>query len=303
MPRQVRSDVSTPPSTGPTMPEKNPPEKKTPSARARAGPVYVALTIPRPVVMSVLPPNPWSTRAAMSAGYVGATAHNTEAAAKSSAPTRRIRRRPSLSPSLPMARIETANGMTYAVTTHASSDAVVPNAVPIRGIARFTIFVSRMGVNAHSQHTTSTGSKRERIGLVCAHLDPRTVGYDERPAVMHDDVEAFAEHLAHERRCERVAWRAIEDDPAIAEHRDTRGHRGCEVEVVQNRHDDQLPLARQSREEIERRALMRRIKVRCGFVEEEDLGLLRERHCEDRSLTLATGYAIDAPIREGYRIE
>src|SRR5437763_529772 len=130
----------------------------------------------------------------------------------------RTRRRPSLSPSLPMARIETANGRTYAVTTHASSDAVVPNAVPIRGIARFTMFVSRMGVNAQSQHTTSTGSKRARIGLVCAHLDSRTVGYHEWPAVMHDDVEAFAEDLAHERRCERVAGRAVEHDRAIAQH-------------------------------------------------------------------------------------
>ena len=63
MPRQVKSDVRIPPRIGPITPAKNPPEKKIPSARARAGPLYVALTIPSPVVMSVLPPRPWSARA------------------------------------------------------------------------------------------------------------------------------------------------------------------------------------------------------------------------------------------------
>src|SRR5215218_2899065 len=80
--------------------------------------------------------------------YDGAAPETTEPSANRTAPAARTRRWPKPSPSRPTARIETAYGRTYALTVHASSDWVVPNAWPIVGSARLTMLRSMFAVKA-----------------------------------------------------------------------------------------------------------------------------------------------------------
>jgi hypothetical protein len=68
------------------------------------------------MVSSAAPPIPWTTRPASSTPYAGASALSAAPTANSRPPIVSTGRSPNRSPSRPTARIETANGSTYALT-------------------------------------------------------------------------------------------------------------------------------------------------------------------------------------------
>ena len=64
---------------------------------------------------------------------------------------------------------------------------------------------------------------------------------------------------------------------------------------MKDREDGQTARAREPRQMRERRDLVPGIQVHRGLIEEQDVGLLGERHGEYRALTLAAREPIDPP--------
>src|SRR5436309_1362831 len=115
-----------------------------------------------------------------------------------------------------------------------------------------------------------------------------TVRDDERAPLVCDDIEARAEHVAQERSRQRLARRAVERDRAVTQHEKARRHRRREVQIVEHREHDEAAVAREPDDDVEQRTLMCGIEVHRRLIEEQHVGLLRERHRQDRTLPLTT---------------
>src|SRR6185503_720396 len=118
----------------------------------------------------------------------------------------------------------------------------------------------------------------------------------ERTPVERDDTQPGTEYATDELGRDDVADRSIANDRAVREQHDARRECGGEIEVVQDRDDREPAHASERRDAVERRALVRRVKVRGGLVEQQHAGLLGQRHREHGALALAARDAVDATI-------
>src|SRR5204863_84861 len=89
-------------------------------------------------------------------------------------------------------------------------------------------------------------------------------------------------------RTSRPPWRARERDRAVTQHEKARRHRRREVQIVEHREHDEAAVAREPDDDVEQRTLMCGIEVHRRLIEEQHVGLLRERHRQDRTLPLTT---------------
>ncbi len=103
--RQLAYSTSAPPTNGPTAEAIPPRPDQAPIARPRSSTTKAPWIMARLPGMSSAPPTPWTTRAAISSWGPGASPQRTEASAKTTVPTTKIRRRPKRSPSEPPSRI------------------------------------------------------------------------------------------------------------------------------------------------------------------------------------------------------
>ncbi len=84
----------------------------------------------------------------MSTSALPARPQKSDEIVKIARPTRKMRRRPSMSASLPPESISTAKLSAYPVTTHSSSETPMPRSRWIAGSATFTIVLSSMIMNS-----------------------------------------------------------------------------------------------------------------------------------------------------------
>jgi hypothetical protein len=68
------------------------------------------------------------------------------------------------------------------------------------------------------------------------------------------------------------------------------------VDVVEHHHDGAPALGDQPVEEVEHVDLVREVEEGRGLVEEQQLGLLGERHRDPRALSLPAGQLVDGPV-------
>src|SRR5262245_59942812 len=94
--------------------------------------------------------------------------------------------------------------------------------------------------------------------------------------------------------------RSRRHDPPAVEEEDPLGELGGEVEVVEDGHPGEAGAIR-GEEPVEDLDLVGDVEVGGGLVEEEELGLLRERLGEEDPLALPRGEGRDVPLGEGER--
>ena len=99
-----------------------------------------------------------------------------------------------------------------------------------------------------------------------------------------------------------LARRAGGVHPAVAQRDEVVGVAARLVEVVEHHHDRAAALAHEVVEQVEHVDLVREVEERRRLVEQEDLGLLRERHRDPRALALAAGELVERARRVGRSI-
>ncbi|BDZ47529.1 hypothetical protein GCM10025866_34380 [Naasia aerilata] len=87
--------------------------------------------------------------------------------------------------------------------------------------------------------------------------------------------------------------------PAVLHRDQDVGVAGCEVQIVQDDHDGRAALPVEVGEQVEHLDLVREVEERRRLVEQEDVGLLGERHGDPHALPLAAGQLVDRAVREG----
>ena len=103
--RQDAYSISQPPTNGPIAVEMPASPDQVPIARPRSATTNAPWIIARLPGISSAAPTPWRIRATISSSGVGASPHSTDAAANTTVPSTKIRRRPKRSPSEPPSRI------------------------------------------------------------------------------------------------------------------------------------------------------------------------------------------------------
>src|SRR5437764_6720709 len=93
-------------------------------------------------------PTPCTVRAAISEPAPPARPHQRDAPVKISSPATKILRRPIMSASFPPVRSSTPNVSAYALTTHSSSEMLIPRSLRIDGSATLTTVLSSMIMNS-----------------------------------------------------------------------------------------------------------------------------------------------------------
>ncbi len=83
--------------------------------------------------------------------------------------------------------------------------------------------------------------------------------------------------------------RPLLDEPAGVEHADAVAHLRDHAEVVADEEDGRVELGLEARDEIEHLGLDGRVEARRRLVEDQQLGLLRERHRDHDALLHAAG--------------
>ena len=103
--RQEAASTSQPPTKGPTAAATPDRPDQAPMARGRSSGLKLASRMARLAGVSSAPPIPWATRPSTSAASFGASAHATDATAKTTTPVWNTRLRPNRSPRDPPSKI------------------------------------------------------------------------------------------------------------------------------------------------------------------------------------------------------
>jgi len=142
----------------------------------------------------------------------------------------------------------------------------------------------------------------ERIGTLRARLEiaPIPIVFG---AILKHHGQLGPEHIADQVGVEHGLGGRIADHAPIGHHREARRHGGGQIEVVKHRGNGEASRAGELADEPQHRNLVRRIKVHGRFVEQEHVGLLRERHGQDGPLPLTTRETIDPARREIGKVE
>ena len=126
-------------------------------------------------------------------------------------------------------------------------------------------------------------------------------------AALHRDASLELRQLGVGRQCERdprrglrpaaeLVRRALGDDQPVADDRDPIGEVLRLVHVVGGEEDGLSELA-EARDDLPRLAASRRVEAGGGLVEEEQLGVADERHCDVETALLAAGELAGAIVR------
>ena len=189
--RQDPTPTSHPPRNGPTAPEMPASPDQAPMAFDRSSSRKLAWRIASAPGVRRAAPTPWRARAAMSVPISGATAQTRDASPNHVVPTRKTRRRPKRSPSVPPTRTNAARVSVYALTVHVSWATPAPRSPPIAGRAMLTTVASRNAIEEPRTVAASTQRPRESPyardagaagteALVTARTRPRRVRLAER---------------------------------------------------------------------------------------------------------------------------
>lgn len=108
-------------------------------------------------------------------------------------------------------------------------------------------------------------------------------------AVARNHLEPVAEDRPHQVGAKHVKRTALASHAAVGDHDYSRRERRREVEIVEDRADRETSLCGELTDEAEGRDLVTGVQMDGRLVEEEHVSLLRERHREHRTLTLAAG--------------
>src|SRR5690242_12068701 len=156
-----------------------------PIARARsAGSTNTLRMIDIATGLSIEPPIAWSTRAAIRAAGVGATAHSSEPSENTSRPTWNTRFRPTRSAVEPASMSRLARTRVYASTVHCSPDSEEPRERWMAGSAMFTIVASSPTIRRPVEQITSTSSRRRfelmSVTVAMYHVDDSHCRHENR---------------------------------------------------------------------------------------------------------------------------
>src|SRR5215218_6953108 len=125
-------------------------------------------------------------------------------------------------------------------------------------------------------------------------------GYAQRPPGdgVLDDAHVDVEHLADERLGDDLRRRAGGDDRSPAERDDLVGVACGLVEVVQD-HEDRASVAGvELGDQLQDGELVGEVEIGGGLVEQQQVGLLGERHRDPCALALPAGQLVDEPPGE-----
>jgi hypothetical protein len=101
---------------------------------------------------------------------------------------------------------------------------------------------------------------------------------------------------------EHRAHRPLLDKPAGVEHADAVAHLGDDVEVVADEQDGGAELLAQTVDEVEDLGLDRRVEARGRLVEDEQCGVLRQRHGDHHALLHAARELVGVALHDAARI-
>src|SRR6185312_6102733 len=141
--RQESWSMSRPPSSGPATKKMPVQAVQVPTAAPRSSPSKQAVMIASELGTSSAPATPCRVRPAMSRAELGAIAQIAEVTAKPPSPTRKMRRRPSRSPSEPPTNSSDESVSRYASTTHCWVARPACRSSRRAGSATFTTLPSR----------------------------------------------------------------------------------------------------------------------------------------------------------------
>ena len=108
-----------------------------------------------------------------------------------------------------------------------------------------------------------------------------------------DDLGLETEDVGDEGDVDDVAGSAGRVDAPVAHGDELVGVAAGLVDVVQHHHDGPAALGDEAVEQVEHVDLVREIEERRRLVEQQQLGLLRERHRDPRALALAAGQLVE----------
>ena len=158
---QLRASVSRPPASSPSEPPATETNTYAPIARARSAASGNSVTmIARITDAWAAAPTPCSRRAAISAPWLGATPHKSDASVKTTRPARNTRLRPRRSPRRPARSSRLPKVTRKALTTHVRFAWLKPRSCWIDGRATFTIVTSRTIISCAKQTTISVAQRR-----------------------------------------------------------------------------------------------------------------------------------------------
>ena len=148
---------------------------------------------------------------------------------------------------------------------------------------------------AHSPESTAVSSSTIRL-LLGAVVSPDRddgrrlgdrVGDDRRRAARTPRASARGDHLVR---------RALGADPAVPHGDQVVGVPAGEVEVVHHDHDGRAAPPVEVGEQVEHLELVAQVEVGGRLVEQQQIGLLGERHRDPDPLPLAAAHLLDRPV-------